>query len=120
MTRSHLAGKIAPAADLPELFGSPENAMPGAELLKAIAHPLRLCIVARLCAGPTSVSELAEELGTAQALVSQQLAILRVHRIVEYSIEARRRVYRLAEPRVRHMLHCLGACLRERAERGTL
>jgi len=119
MRRPRSLGQTRLAQELLDLFGSLETATLGAELLKAIAHPLRLCIVARLCAGPTSVGELAEELGAAQAVVSQQLGILRACRVVDYATEARRRVYRLAEPRVRHMLHCLGACLRERADRGT-
>jgi ArsR family transcriptional regulator len=81
-----------------------------AEILKAVAHPLRLRLIARLCVGETSVGELGAELGAPQAIVSQQLRILRMHRLV-----AARRLdgfarYRLLEPRLRELVRCVEGC----------
>ena len=53
-----------------------------ADVLKALAHPARLRIVAALCEGEESVIGLAERLGLPQAIVSQQLRILRMSGLV--------------------------------------
>lgn len=55
-----------------------------AELLKAIAHPVRLCIVKNLIQGAGSnVTEMKNCLGKPQSTVSQHLAKLRAAGIVE-------------------------------------
>jgi len=81
-----------------------------AGVLKAVAHPLRLRIVAALCQGEEHVNGLAERLGASQAIVSQQLRILRMHDLVE----ARRRDgfawYRLLEPNLRSLVACMDRC----------
>ncbi len=83
-----------------------------AEVLKAVAHPLRLRIVATLCRGAEHVNALAEQLGVPQPIVSQQLRILRGHGLV-----AARRAngfawYRLAEPALRDLVCCMERCER--------
>ena len=78
-----------------------------AEILKGLAHPLRLRIVACLGEGSRHVSALAEELGAPQAIVSQQLRILRMHRLVGVRREGGLAHYSLAEPRLRKLLACL-------------
>jgi len=81
-----------------------------ADILKAVAHPLRLRIVAVLCEGAITVNALAERLGASQAIVSQQLRILRMHRLV---IAVRRNghaSYRLLEPRLRDLVTCVEGC----------
>jgi len=81
-----------------------------AEVLKAVAHPLRLRIVASLCDKEEVVGALAEKLGASQAIVSQQLRILRSHGLVA----ARRRGgfarYRLVEQNLRGLVHCMEKC----------
>jgi DNA-binding transcriptional ArsR family regulator len=89
----------------------------GAELLKAIAHPLRLRIVAILCAGNQHVGGLAEQLGVPQAIVSQQLRLLRMRNLVRAIRTNGFARYRLAEPRLRTLVRCLEGCVLER--RGT-
>jgi len=83
-----------------------------AEVLKAVAHPLRLRIVARLCQGEEHVSGLVEALATAQPLVSQQLRILRAQGLVEASREDGFAWYRLAEPALRELVCCMEKCHR--------
>jgi len=81
-----------------------------ADILKAVAHPLRLRIVAILCEGEMQVNALAERLGARQAIVSQQLRILRMHRLVVAVRQNGCASYRLLEPRLRNLVRCVEGC----------
>ncbi len=83
-----------------------------AEILKAVAHPLRLRIVATLCRGDEHVNGLAGRLGVAQPIVSQQLRILRSHGLVAATREDGFAWYRLAEPALRELVSCMQRCER--------
>ena len=87
-----------------------EKAAQIAEILKAVAHPLRLRIVAILCTREMQVNALADRLRAPQAIVSQQLRILRMHRLVT-AVRANGYVtYRLREPRLRDLVNCMEHC----------
>jgi len=92
------------------LTGDPDRANHVAELLKALAHPIRIRIVATLCQGEAHVSALAERLQVKQAVVSQQLQILRTHRLVAVAREHGFARYRLAEPQLRQLVCCMENC----------
>lgn len=77
-----------------------------AEVLRAVAHPLRLRIVERLCRDEVHVAALAEELGAPPAIVSQQLRILRMNRLVGVRRQGGLAHYFLAEPRLRKLVAC--------------
>jgi len=81
-----------------------------AEVLKALAHPERLRIVALLCEGEWNVGELAKRLGLAPAAVSQQLSILRMRGLVAAQRRQGFACYRLAIPRLRQLVRCLEGC----------
>jgi DNA-binding transcriptional ArsR family regulator len=81
-----------------------------AEILKALAHPLRLRIVAILCKGDQHVNGLAGVLGVKQAIVSQQLRILRMRGLVGVSRRDGYAYYRLAEPRLMDLVRCMEGC----------
>lgn len=83
-----------------------------AEVLKAVAHPLRIRIVALLCQGETHVSGLAEKLAVPQAIVSQQLRILRLNNLVAATREDGFALYRLNEPHLRDLVCCMEKCQR--------
>ncbi len=83
-----------------------------ADILKAVAHPLRLRIVAILCAEELNVNALAARLGTNQAIVSQQLRILRMRRLVTAVRKDGYANYRLLEPRLRDLVRCVEGCAR--------
>ena len=89
-----------------------------AEVLKAIAHPLRLRIIAILCEGEEHVGALAERLGVSQPLVSQQLRILRLRGLAEVTRASGSGRYRLAEPHLKDLVACLTGCLGPRGRRG--
>jgi len=83
-----------------------------AEVLKAVAHPLRLRIVATLCEGEENVTALSDKLGASQAIVSQQLRILRSHGLVAASREGGYATYRLVERNLRGLVRCMEKCER--------
>jgi DNA-binding transcriptional ArsR family regulator len=89
---------------------NPARAGHVAEVLKAVAHPLRLRIVALLCEGEAHVGALAERLDTPQPIVSQQLRILRARRLVDATRESGFARYRLAEPALRELVGCMEKC----------
>lgn len=68
------------------------------DLLKALAHPHRLQIVEELGSREVDVNSLQEILGIAHSSVSQQLAVMRAHRIVVERREGRSVYYRLKNP----------------------
>jgi DNA-binding transcriptional ArsR family regulator len=88
----------------------PARAAQAAEILKAVAHPLSLRIVATLRRGDAHVGALAEGLGAGQPIVSQQLRILRSHGPVAARREFAR--YRLAEPALRDLVCRMKRCAR--------
>ena len=76
-------------------------------LLKAVAHPIRLKIIARLCSQDEHVTHLADQLDVNQSVVSQQLRILRMSGLVVAERRNGFKVYRLDEPRLRHLVGCI-------------
>jgi ArsR family transcriptional regulator len=77
------------------------------EMLRAVAHPVRLAIVQRLCAGEAHVNVLAERVGVSQPIVSQQLRILRMRGLVAARREGGFARYRLQEPALRALVRCM-------------
>lgn len=69
-----------------------------AKLIGVLAHPERISIIEELRSGERDVNSLQKALGIAQARVSQNLGILRSHRIVTERREGRHVYYRLLQP----------------------
>jgi len=84
-----------------------------AELLGALAHPLRISIVRELGAGPRCVHELVEALNVSQPLVSQHLRVLRAARLVAGDRRGREIAYSLADE---HVAHIVGDAIRHSQE----
>ena len=95
-----------------------QEASHAAEIFKALAHPLRLRIVSVLSGGELHVNGLAERLDVSQAIVSQQLRILRAANLVAPRTEDGRAFYRIVEPHLFNMLGCIHTCMATRSERG--
>lgn len=68
---------------------------PQVDTLKALAHPLRLRILAALKQGERNVGEIEEASGIEQPALSQQLAVLRKAGLVETRREAKMVFYRI-------------------------
>jgi len=101
---------VARNAEKPPISTDPGRAEHVSEVLKAVAHPVRLRIVAILCAGEANVTAIAERLGVAQPIVSQQLRILRAAGLVAASREGGFATYRLLEPNLRDLVRCMDRC----------
>ena len=79
-----------------------------AEMLKAIAHPVRLCIVRRLWRkGACNVAYMQGCLGVPQSTISQQLGKLRQAGIIEGERQGLEVWYSLQDDRVRKILEIL-------------
>jgi len=69
-----------------EIFSKEQNQL--AQLLKAMAHPARIAILQRILISNTCIcGDLVEELGLAQATISQHLKELKNAGIIQGSIE---------------------------------
>jgi len=79
------------------------------EVLKGIAHPLRLRIVVLLCEENRSVTEMTEILEVSQSLISQHLSVMRLSGLVEVDQTEGRR-YKLKELMLHDLVSCLGSC----------
>ncbi|MBQ7516440.1 MAG: winged helix-turn-helix transcriptional regulator [Schwartzia sp.] len=77
-------------------------------MLKAIAHPVRLCIVRRLWReGPCNVTHMQECMDMPQSTISQQLGKLRQAGIIEGDRQGLEVRYALKDDRVRKILEIL-------------
>jgi DNA-binding transcriptional ArsR family regulator len=75
-----------------------------AELLRALAHPMRLAILCRLLDGEVAVSGFESELGLKQPSLSQQLGQLREAGLVSTRREAKSVFYSIANRRLEGVL----------------
>jgi len=78
-----------------------------AELLKALAHPARLCIVRGLIEQGCNVTAIKDCLGLPQSTVSQHLAVLRAHGIVEGKRRGTEVAYNVVDERIRRIVEIL-------------
>lgn len=65
------------------------------DIYTVVAEPSRRRILDRLLQSDASVSELVDELGYSQPLVSKHLRVLRESGLVKFKVEAQRRIYSL-------------------------
>jgi len=99
-----------PTDNVPSLADDPSKAEQAAIIFKALCHPLRLRIVAILREGPEHVTGLTERLGVSQALVSQQLSVLRMSGLVETHREQGFAYYNIALAKLADLVQCVEKC----------
>jgi len=78
------------------------------ELLKVIAHPVRIRILEELAKGVKCVSDFEDFLELRQPNISQHLSLLRQSGIVDYYVDGRLRCYFLVDPLIPDLLGLLG------------
>ncbi|MBN1363060.1 MAG: helix-turn-helix transcriptional regulator [Sedimentisphaerales bacterium] len=78
-----------------------------ADVLKAIAHPMRLQIVEALEGSEMCVGDIADALGEKQAITSQQLNIMKDKGILTSRREGAKIFYRIEDPNVVRVLACV-------------
>ncbi len=77
------------------------------EILKAVAHPVRIRILEDLVGGVKCVSDFEESLDISQPNVSQHLALLRSHDLIDYFVDGRLKCYFLKEPFIPGLIELL-------------
>ncbi len=77
------------------------------DLLRAIAHPVRVRILEELTKGVKCVSDFEEFLEISQPNVSQHLSLLRQFGVIDYYIDGRLRCYFLVDPIIPDLLEIL-------------
>lgn len=90
-----------------ELLQLQAQARRASELMKALSHETRLLILCLLTEKEMSVSELEEIIGLSQAAVSQQLARLRLERLVSTRREGRQIYYQIVDKEVNTIVESL-------------
>jgi DNA-binding transcriptional ArsR family regulator len=101
---SETGNAVDGAVDMAEMAGQAQKA---AEVLKALSHQTRLLLLCAMVDGERSVSELEDVLGLPQSTVSQQLARLRLDRLVETRRDGRMIYYSIADPDVARLIGSL-------------
>ncbi len=71
-----------------------------AEIFKILAHPDRIRLIEEMKDGEKDVNTLAELLDLPGPRVSQHLALMRAHRIIEEERDGRHRRYHLVQPEI--------------------
>lgn len=95
---------------MPSLADDTERSEHCAAMLKALAHPLRLRIVAILASREEHVNAMAEHLGVRQSVVSQHLRILRMSDLVSARREDGLAIYRLTLDSLVQLVSCIERC----------
>ena len=87
-----------------------------AERFRVLAEPTRLRILNVLLTGERTVSELVEETGLNQAIVSKHLSLLRASSFVERRKEGLYAFYKVADPSVGQLCDIMCGRLEAQAE----
>jgi ArsR family transcriptional regulator len=77
------------------------------ELLRVLAHPVRIRILEELTEGVKCVSDFEESLDISQPNVSQHLKLLKTQEVVDYFVDGRLKCYFLKEPFIPDLLDLL-------------
>jgi len=84
-----------------------ETAQHVAEVLKAVAHPVRLQIIEVLEHGERCVGDIVELLGIPQAVASQQLGLMKDKDVLQCRRDGTRAFYSIKNLNAITLLHCV-------------
>jgi DNA-binding transcriptional ArsR family regulator len=87
-----------------------EKVEKAADILKTVAHPLRLRIIEILETQELNVSEIQDLLGISQSLTSQQLALMKARGILKSRKNGKMVYYCIERPEVIQVINCLRKC----------
>ena len=87
-----------------------------AEIVKAIAHPIRIAILSFLKDAPQCVCDIAEHLGAERSNVSRHLSVMVKAGVLEYEKQGLKVIYSLKTPCLVECFACITQCLRQQAE----
>ena len=84
-----------------------------ADVLKAMAHPVRLGVIEVLAQGERTVTQLYEQLGCSQSMMSQQLKILCQQKLVTIRKDGTQKYCSLSNRDFLKLFDCMHKHLRE-------
>jgi len=87
-----------------ELAEYRQKIIESADVLKALSHPIRLCIACKLSLYPLNVSQLQGCLEVPQANVSQHLSVLKMKGVIKGERNGNEIFYSLANDEVRRLV----------------
>jgi DNA-binding transcriptional ArsR family regulator len=87
-----------------------EKVEEAAEILKCVAHPLRIRIIELLESREMAVGELQERLGVSQSLTSQQLTQMKARGILKSRKNGNQVYYCVDRPEVIQVINCIRKC----------
>lgn len=87
-----------------------------AEILKALAHPLRLAILDYLKDGEQCVCDIAKFIGSERSNVSRHLSVMVSCGVLEYRKEGLKVIYNLKARCLLDFFKCLTTCLKQQAK----
>ncbi len=90
----------------------PKQLEEAAEMLKAMAHPMRMSILVILEGNDKlSVSEIQKQINIKQSTVSHHLRILKDKGVLESERNGRKVRYSLKHAKLANVLNCVGSCV---------
>ena len=87
-----------------------------AEVVQAVAHPLRIAILYFLADGPQCVCDIAEHIGSERSNVSRHLAVMLNAGLLEQRKEGLKVIYKVKTPCLFKFLSCVSGVLKEQIE----
>ena len=86
-----------------------------AEILKAIAHPLRVAILDYLKDGEQCVCDIAKHIGSERSNVSRHLSVMVSCGVLESRKEGLKVIYSLKAKCIMNFFECITGCLKQQA-----
>ena len=87
-----------------------------AEIVKAIAHPLRIAVVDFLKDGRQCVCDIAGHVGSERSNVSRHLSVMVNAGVLGYRKEGLKVIYKLKTPCILDFFSCITTCLKQQAK----
>jgi ArsR family transcriptional regulator len=86
-----------------------------AEVINAMAHPVRIAIIDFLKDGPQCVCDIAAHISSERSNVSRHLSVMVNAGILEYHKKGLKVIYKLKCPCILEFFSCIGGVLKQRA-----
>ena len=87
-----------------------------ADVINAMAHPVRIAIIDFLKDGEQCVCDIAEQIGSERSNVSRHLSVMVNAGILEYRKDGLKVIYKLKCPCILDFFSCISGVLKQRAK----
>lgn len=87
-----------------------------AEVVRAVAHPLRIAVLDFLKDGPRCVCDIAEHIGSERSNVSRHLSVMAGAGVIESHKEGLKVFYKLKTPCILKFFSCITDCLKQQVK----